>query len=262
MFANALDRSVDKPTAIVVAVKELEGADLLVFFLDQNGTLLRGIAKNARKSMRRFLNCFEPLNVVTLSYIPTHSYLLLKEAQLEMSFSSFRQDPMLMGVGNLLSEVLLAFLPENDSHKESFLLTMAALKLLNEKKLEPLLLTIIWVFRFMVTTGYAPDFDRCAICKTELDRKKRWVWQLDPPRCVCADHYLTGVLKWEWDKEVLMFLRSLRSLPVDKIWILRLSAVKRVSLFKNLCRWCETILQKELKSYRWLERVVIKPEVV
>ncbi|MGC8720297.1 MAG: DNA repair protein RecO [Thermodesulforhabdaceae bacterium] len=262
MFPEPLDLTDDKSTAIVVASKELEGADLLVFFLDQSGTLRRGIAKNAKKSVRRFLNCFEPLNIITLSYVPSHSHLLLKEARLHTGFTAFRQDPMLMGIGNLISEVLLAFLPENDAHAESFLITATVAKLLNEKRLNPLLLTVIWLFRLMVITGHAPDFNRCAICNTELDRKRSWVWQLNPLRCVCADHYLTGSLKWEWDKEVLMFLRSLRIQPADRIWRFRLSSVKCVTLLKNLCHWCETILQRELKSYRWLERVVIKPAAV
>lgn len=252
-----LDSTVnEKPAALVITVKELEEADLLVFFLDERGTLRRGIAKNAKKSMRRFLSCFEPFNLINLSYLSTPSRLLLKEAQLQMSFPTLRKDPMIMGMGNLMAEVLVAFVPENDPHGESFVLTVEALRRLNEKRGSPLLIVSIWMLRLMLIVGYSPNFDKCSICRVDLEKKRRWVWQLEPPRCVCADHYLTGSLKWEWDLETLMFLRSIRTLSLDKIWRLRFSSGKHVGLFRNICYWCESILQRELKSYRWLERVV------
>lgn len=258
MFADAIKPVVEKPTAIIVAVKELGEADLLVFFLDQRGTLRRGIAKNASKSKKRFINCLEPLSVVSLSYNQGRTGLLLTEAQLQMSFQVFREDPVVMGVGNLMEELIISFLPENDSHEESFALTLQALTHISERKLDPIFVAILWILRLMTLTGYALLFDRCAICGTDLDRKKRWVWQLDPLRCVCADHYLTGSFKWEWDMEVLMFLRAVRTMPLAHIWRLRLSSGKLLVLFRNICRWCEFVLQREVKSYRWLERVMAK----
>ncbi|MCX7823522.1 MAG: DNA repair protein RecO [Syntrophobacterales bacterium] len=249
----------DGPIAMVLAVKELGGADLLVFFLDRTGTLKRGLAKNAKKSMRRFINCLEPLNLVTLTYAPAHSQLLLKEAQLEVSFPALRKDPLIMGIGNLMAELLLAFIPENDPHEESFMLTLEALKQLNNNR-PPLLIASIWILRLMLITGYLPNFNKCTICNADLEQKKRWVWQVEPPRCVCADHHLSGDLKWEWDLEVLMFLRSLQTLPLSRIWRLGLSTTKIGGLFKNISRWCEAILQKEIRSYKWLERIIIKPQ--
>lgn len=261
MFDNSSGSSIDKTIAIIVAVKELKslnGTDLLVFFLDRDGALRRGIAKNAKRSLKRFLNCLEPLNIVSLTCSPVYSYPLLTEAQLQMSFQAFRRDPMIMGIGNLITELILALFPENDPHEEGFILTVESLKQLDEGKANPVFIASIWILRLMLMTGYYPHFDKCNICGIDLERKKRWVWQLEPLRYVCADHHLKGGLKWEWDLEVLMFLRSMRTLSLDKIWRLKLSKVKQPGLFKNICSWCEFILQRELKSYRWLERVAMK----
>ncbi|MEJ5299438.1 MAG: DNA repair protein RecO [Thermodesulforhabdaceae bacterium] len=258
MLADATKLISEKPTAIIITVKQLGEADLLVFFLDQLGVLRRAVAKNARRSMKRFLNCLEPLSVVSLSYEQGRSGVFLKEAQLQEGFYVFREDPIIMGLGKLIEELLMAFLPENDPHEESFNLTMRALNNISVRKMDPLLVIVLWILRLMTLTGYAPLFDRCDLCGVSLDKKKRWVWQLEPLRCVCADHYLTGSFKWEWDVEVLMFLRSVRTLPLDRIWRLRLSSTKLMALFRNICCWCETILQAEIKSYRWLERLMTK----
>ena len=52
--------------AIIMRVKELGEADVLVTFLTPERGQLKGVAKGARRSRRRFANCLETFSLVSL----------------------------------------------------------------------------------------------------------------------------------------------------------------------------------------------------
>ncbi len=250
-------RTSETTEAIVLKVREVREADVVVWFLGEGGSLSRGLAINARKSSRRFLNCLEPLSLVTFSLVRYPSRIVLKEGRLQEAFLHLKEDHLLLGFGNVVSETIVRCMPEDDPHAARFPLAVEALQWLSAGRLDPMLITTIFLVRFMTVEGYCPSFDRCAICGSLLGAQERWVWQLAPLRCVCATHHLTGSLKWEWDREVLRFLQSVRLMHLEKTWHLGLSSSKRQPLFMSLCRWVETIIGGELKSYRWLQKMAM-----
>ncbi len=248
MYAS--DLGVD---AIIIGTKDSKEADKVVYFLGEDNILRTGIAKSASRSFRRFINSLQPFSFVRIYYTKKSSFVLLRESNLKESFQFVREDPLLVGFGYLVCEVIQKLIRENDIHEGLFTITLNALYQLNSKNTNPLLILAIFIFKIMTIAGYSPSFEICDLCKRRLD--KRWVWQLNPQRCVCAVHHLTGTMKWEWDEEILSFLRTLRIAKPDEIWHLGVSDKKLKSLFRNLCLWIEKVTEEELKSYRWLEKM-------
>jgi DNA repair protein RecO (recombination protein O) len=62
--------------AIIMRVREIKESDLLVIFFARDKGLLRGVAKGAKRSLKRFVNCFETF-LVNLEYEPRRGLSLL-----------------------------------------------------------------------------------------------------------------------------------------------------------------------------------------
>ena len=54
--------------SIIMKVTDCRESDLLVTFFTPHRGLLKGVAKAARRSLKRFVNCFGSFSLVSLEY--------------------------------------------------------------------------------------------------------------------------------------------------------------------------------------------------
>ena len=54
--------------AIIMRIREFGESDLLVTFFTPDKGQLKGVAKGARKSRKRFVNCLDVFSLVNLEY--------------------------------------------------------------------------------------------------------------------------------------------------------------------------------------------------
>ncbi len=80
--------------AIIMRVREIKESDLLVFFFARDIGLLRGVAKGARRSLKRFVNCFETFSLVNLEYETRgeDKPCFLHSGKLQHAFQGLRKD--------------------------------------------------------------------------------------------------------------------------------------------------------------------------
>lgn len=251
--------SSSKTLAIILNAKDVNEADVVVDFLNQAGTRLRALAKHGKKSQKRFANIFNPLSLVTLSYRPYGERLWLEEGKLERLFLQGDDPPLVAGVKDLAREVVLNFMPEGEGNPENFSLLLGFLSALADRQTEGAIeLTDLFLLRQTHISGYLPAFEKCDICGARLSSLKRWVWQLNPFRVTCAVHFLSGTMKWEWDGEILGVIKGSVTLPVEKLWNIRISSSKAPVLLKNICSWLEILISRELRSYRWILQTILR----
>ena len=88
-----------KSLAIILATKDFGEADRLVVFLTPGEGRTTALAKHARKSKRRFMNCLEPFSLVQLVYVdkPHQDLARLDSGELVEAFPELRRDLVVFG---------------------------------------------------------------------------------------------------------------------------------------------------------------------
>ncbi len=240
--------------AIVLTTRDYGESDRLITFHTRSGGRLRGIAKGARRSRKRFANTFEPCSLVELTYKEKKSLIWIEAAKLVEPHLFLRTDIVLWGYAALISEVLLEMVPEGEGQPELFSLTKETLAQLSQDK-DPLNVVLLFLLRFQDNMGYLPDLEYCGVCRRELKSSTRWCWNISNGGLVCPEHCLPHENLTVLDLGTLLLIQRCRKLPLNRIWRLRFIHDKRVPLFHGLLDWVRGHIGKDLNSMKLLRQV-------
>lgn len=155
--------------AVVLRTWPVHESDLIVSFFTRNYGRVRGVAKAALKSRKRFGGALEPMTLARAWFAERPRQELVRLDQLEILRSplSSRVDPARMTVLSFYAEVIDESLPERDPQETVFRLLV---NVLNETTaacsdvVQPwMALTYfsLWMTRLM---GLLPDIGRCIVC--------------------------------------------------------------------------------------------------
>jgi DNA repair protein RecO (recombination protein O) len=240
--------------AIVLRTQDFGESDRLVTFYTRTGGRLKGIAKGARRSRKRFANVFELCSLVELKYRTRKSLIWIEACKLLEPYLPLRNDIERWGYAALIAEIVLEMVPEADAQEELFFLLEGTLRRLAEDK-EPLNVVLLFIFRFLSLTGYLPALELCSVCKRPLASATRWWWRMGQGDLTCSEHRAVQQDYILLDLGTLVLIQQSRRLPLDKIWRLRLVRDKRIPLLRGLVGWIREQIRKDLKSLKLLEQV-------
>ena len=154
--------------AIVLRSHALAESDRIVTFLARGRGKVRGVAKGARRSRRRFGANLELLSRVRLVWFEKEGRDLgrIESAELLEPFYDLQADPERGAVLACLAEVTDAFAREEQEEDAFFRLLLAVLRAVGGG------LDLDWALRyFEIWTlrlhGVLPDLDRCGACGRE-----------------------------------------------------------------------------------------------
>jgi DNA repair protein RecO (recombination protein O) len=159
--------------AVVLRTWPVHEADLLVSFFTRDYGRLKGMAKAALKSRKRFGGALEPMTLARAWFAERPRQELVRLDQLEILSSplSMPVDQTRMAVLSFYAEVIDEALPERDPHATVFRLLASVLKQTSAVKSETvqpwMALTYfsLWMTRLM---GLLPDIGRCMVCGETL----------------------------------------------------------------------------------------------
>lgn len=113
-----------KPSSCIAGTME-SPIDSLLFQRTRGN--LRGIAKGARRSRKRFVHTFEPCSVVHLTYRLRKGLVWIESCTLVEPHLSLRADLARWGYAALVSEMVLEMAAEGEPQAELFVLLRATL---------------------------------------------------------------------------------------------------------------------------------------
>ena len=154
--------------AIVLRTWPVQEADLVVSFFTRDYGRLKGIAKSALKSRKRFGGALEPMTVARAWFAERPRQELVRLDQLEIVYSplSAPVDHVRMAVLSFFAELLDEVLPERDPQETVFRLLLAVLEQTTvEQPWMPLTYFSLWMTRLM---GLLPDMGHCTACGEAL----------------------------------------------------------------------------------------------
>jgi DNA repair protein RecO (recombination protein O) len=160
--------------SIVLRTWPVQESDLIVSLFTRDYGKLRGVAKAALKSRRRFGGALEPTTVARAWFAERPRQELVRLDQLEIIRSplSAPVDPTRMAVLSFVAEVLDEALPEHDPQDAVFRLALAVLEHTTiDQPWMPLTYFSLWMTRLM---GLLPDISRCTACSEPLRGAELW----------------------------------------------------------------------------------------
>ena len=160
--------SVLSSEAVVLRTWPVHEADLIVSFFTRDYGRVRGVAKSALKSRKRFGGSLEPMTVARAWFAERPRQELVRLDQLEILRSPLSSpvDPVRLTVLSFFAELLDEALPDHDPHETVFRLLLAVLDLTTvEQPWMPLTYFQLWMTRLM---GLLPDLVHCTACGEAL----------------------------------------------------------------------------------------------
>ncbi len=158
--------------AIVLRTYPLRESDLLVTFFTRLEGKVKGVARAAMKSRRRFGGALEPLTYVRAFYDDRERQELTRLDSCEVIESplarevSYPRAAALAHVAELLDELM----PDREASDAVFRLSLAVLQELRGEKLwMPLTYFELWMTRLM---GFLPELTECAVCGRAFDERR------------------------------------------------------------------------------------------
>jgi DNA repair protein RecO (recombination protein O) len=154
--------------AVVLRTWPLHEADLIVSFFTRDYGRMKGTAKAALKSRKRFGGALEPMTVARAWFAERPRQELVRLDQLEIIRSplSGQVDHVRMAVLSFFAEMIDQALPEHDPQDAVFRLLVSVLEQTTvEQPWMPLTYFQLWMTRLM---GLLPDLAHCTACGEAL----------------------------------------------------------------------------------------------
>jgi DNA repair protein RecO (recombination protein O) len=154
-----------KTEAIIISNMNLGDADKLVSFFSLDRGMLKGVAKNARKSFKRFGAGLEIFTLVRLNlYEREYQELVrIESSEIIEQHASIGCDLGRAAAGTVMLELVREMSPLGERNAPAFLLLSHALHLLDEGE-DPLFLLSVFMIKFLSLLGYQPKLDYCLSC--------------------------------------------------------------------------------------------------
>ncbi|MGA2960430.1 MAG: DNA repair protein RecO [Candidatus Korobacteraceae bacterium] len=173
--------------AIVLRTYPLHEADLLVTLFTRLEGKVKGVAKAAKKSRRRFAGALEPLTCVRVLWEDRERRELARIDSCEVLASPLSSQvdyPRIVALGHV-AEMLDEMLPEREANDAIYRLAVSVLANLNSNAIwMPVTYFQLWLVRLM---GFLPELSACIVCGRDLDGQRAWFHVL-ADGLMCPEH--------------------------------------------------------------------------
>jgi len=244
-----------KTEAIIISSMNLGEADKLITFFSLDRGMLKGVAKNARKSFRRFGAGLEAFTTCRLHlHEREHQELIRIESVDIMSQpADICSDLVRAATGAVMLELVRELSPPNERNDSAFLLLSQVLHLLNAGE-DPYFLLRIFEIKFLSNLGYQPKLDHCLSCG--IQPKGDIIFLGMKGGMLCPDCMVSsGEPQVRLSQGAVGFYYQTLRMDMDKICRLRPSPVIMKELDQVFAAHTYHILGKKLKSTEFLKSV-------
>ena len=160
--------TVHQSEAILLRTWPFAEADLLVSLFTREQGVVRGVARHAMRSRRRFGGALEPMTEVRASWTEKPKQDLVGLDQLEILWSPMREPVDFARATGLalVAEVLEAALPDRAPEDDVYRLALAVAKRMRGDNVYlPATYFLLWINRLL---GWMPDLSRCSASGVSL----------------------------------------------------------------------------------------------
>ena len=203
--------------AIIMRIKEFGESDLLVTFFTPEKGLLKGVAKGARRSRKRFVNCLDHFCLVNLEYGTQKKGDLqfLHSGRLIKAHEGLRNDYMILTRASYMVELTEILFPLGVSDPRMFGLLIRSFEALADGE-DAETITMIFEVRAMVLGGYAFNFEKCCKCLREYKGEGTAVFIPERGGISCLNCQPVSARNPKLTPEAVKTIKMIQSKPLDQ----------------------------------------------
>jgi len=245
-----------KNPAVVLYSLDFAEWDKLVTFFTRDFGKLKGIAKGAKRSVKRFGSGLEPLTYITLSFVEKErsSLVRLDHCEIIEPYTRIHDDVLRVGYASYLGELINEMVAEREANKGLFKLFISFLYLLNKPSFREEFIRI-FELRLLALAGYQPELRRCVICRREVKGEREHRFNLNRGGLVCSDCFKGSGDYPSLSEGTIKMLQRAQTIELEKVTRLFFSPQAREESRRILTRFIEYHLEKPLKSLQVLEHL-------
>jgi DNA repair protein RecO (recombination protein O) len=238
--------------AIVLRTYPLREADLLVTLFTRLEGKVRGVARSAKKSKRRFGGALEPLTYVRAYYEDRERQELTRLDSCEVIDSPLASEvsyPRAVALGHI-AELLDELLPDREANDAIFRLTLAVLDGLRSPEIwMPVTYFDLWLTRLV---GFMPELSECMVCGRVLNGSRAFFHVL-ADGLMCADD--KRLASSEMSAESRALAAQMFRAPVESFAGAAWTKSRAADLRKFLVQSLERHIEKKLVTAGMLEKI-------
>jgi DNA repair protein RecO (recombination protein O) len=244
-----------KTEAIIISSMNLGEADKIVTFFSVDRGMQKGVAKNARKSFRRFGAGLESFTTCRLHlYEREHQDLVrIESADIIAQPHAICEDLNRTAAGSVMLELVKELAPPGECNTAAFLLLSHVISLLNRGE-DPFFLLRIFEIKFLSYLGYQPKLDHCLSCGSQPRGDVMFLGLKGGVLCTACMMSSKDTALRVSQGAVGFYYQALR-MSMDTISRLKPSASIMSELEKVFSSHISHILGKKLKSVEFLRSV-------
>jgi len=203
--------------AFVLRKWDVGESDELVSFLFLPRGKLRGIAKGAKRSKKRFGGLLSPFLLLHLECFenPNRDLVRIEGCSLMDYYACIYADLEKLLVGCCALEFLERVLPERTPQEDWFHLLKGSLACLNQRReVGPFL----WVFfsKALNLLGLQPQFGQCIYCRRRMGRSGVFGFSVTDGGVVCGACIGRGTATHRADSQTLLLLDKWATMPIEQ----------------------------------------------
>jgi DNA repair protein RecO (recombination protein O) len=232
-----------------------EADRIVTFYTDKIGKL-KGIAKGARRSKKRFSNSIELFSQskIIFSRNNKEGLALIENCDVINHYPAIRENLESTMAASYLTDLTNRFTVEEKRNKELFGLIGNFLELIeNGNDLEKIMR--FFEIRLLELSGYDPVLEKCVGCGTPLDRINTPFFNSRNGGIECPQCHRNGPNAFPVSVGTVKTLMLGKSMEIDKIHRLEPSEKILAESGRILGDFIQYILGKELKSLRILNEI-------
>ena len=245
-----------KTAAIVLRTMNYGESDRIVTFFTCDYGKLKGIAKGAKNSRKRFVNTLDPFSHSQLLFSPRgpDALAFLESCDMVNHYGNIRSHLEKTVFASHLVELVDAFTPEGKKNADLFNLLRDFLELM-ERTETPDSLARFFEIRLLKHMGYDPVLDRCIHCQAPISSAQDYRFHpvaggIKCGTCSPGDHTPLSV-----STGTVRTLLLAKDMPVEKLGRIILSRQAAMESRRLLGHFITHILGKELKSLKVLSQI-------
>jgi DNA repair protein RecO (recombination protein O) len=238
--------------AVVLRTYPLREADLLVTLFTRSEGKVKGVARSAKKSRRRFGGALEPLTCVRAYWEDRERQELARLDSCEVLESPLADAvayPRAVALGHV-AELLDELLPDREANDAVFRLAVSVLRCLRTDAIwMPVTYFELWVARL---AGFLPDLSECVVCGGALDGRRAFYHALSDGLMCANDKRLASR---ELSAESRRLAAEIFRLPVEALAAEPWPRSRAADLRKFVIQVLERHLEKNLVTAAVLEKL-------
>jgi len=204
--------------AIIMRIKEFGESDLLVTFFTQEKGQLKGVAKGARRSRKRFVNCLDIFCLVDLEYGSRKKgdLYFLHSGKLINAFPGLRSDFTTLSRASYMIELTEILFPYGVTEREIFHLLRDSFDAMAKGERVDIV-PIIFEIRAMALGGYGINLEKCCMCGRSYRGEGNAVYKPEKGGIACLKCQQISAVSPKLRADSVMIMKMMQSGPLTAL---------------------------------------------